>query len=205
MLIFWEQRLVFLATPKAGSTAIESALEPLSNLAVQRPAALKHTNFAAYRAFIAPWLTAVTGERFTTVALMREPLDWLRSWYRFKLRDDETDPDHAMKGVNFEAFARSYIEQGGPTADLISQVDFLTDGGARADVIFRYDDIHGFATFMEEQLDCVLSLPRLNVPPTADVALEAEAEALLRRLMERDTAFYRALPEAQKGVTRPEG
>ena len=35
MLIFWDQRLVFLATPKAGSTAVEVALEPLASLAVQ--------------------------------------------------------------------------------------------------------------------------------------------------------------------------
>ena len=30
MLVFWEQRLAFLATPKTGSTAIAAALEPLA-------------------------------------------------------------------------------------------------------------------------------------------------------------------------------
>ena len=33
MLVFWEQRLVFLATPKAGSTAVESALGEFSGVA----------------------------------------------------------------------------------------------------------------------------------------------------------------------------
>lgn len=48
MLIFWEPRLVFLATPKAGSTAVEAALEPLAAVAVQRPGAMKHTDIATY-------------------------------------------------------------------------------------------------------------------------------------------------------------
>ncbi len=95
VLIFWESRLVFLATPKAGSTAVEAALEGLANVAVQRPAALKHADLAHLSAsHIEPWLHSATGDHFTTVALMREPIDWLRSWYRFRLRDDDEDPDH---------------------------------------------------------------------------------------------------------------
>ena len=92
MLIFWEKRLVFLATPKAGSTAIEAALESLANVAVQRPSPLKHTDLRAYRQYIEPWLRHETGESFTTVALMREPISWLQSWYRFLLRDDIDAP-----------------------------------------------------------------------------------------------------------------
>jgi hypothetical protein len=113
MLIFWESRLVFLATPKAGSTAVEAALEALANVAVQRPAALKHADLATYQRHIAPWLHSATGDHFTTVALMREPLDWLRSWYRFRLRDDDEDPDHAMTGISFADFAAHYARPDG--------------------------------------------------------------------------------------------
>ena len=108
MLIFWESRLVFLATPKAGSTAVEAALEGLANVAVQRPAALKHADLRTYRQHIEPWLHSVTGDRFTTVALMREPVGWLRSWYRFRLRDDDEDPEHPMTGISFAQFADAY-------------------------------------------------------------------------------------------------
>ncbi len=37
MLVFWDQRLVVLATPKTGSSAIQTALESLAVLAIQRP------------------------------------------------------------------------------------------------------------------------------------------------------------------------
>ncbi len=203
MLIFWEKRLVFLATPKAGSTAVESALEPLANVAVQRPAALKHTDLANYRSHIEPWLHAVTGDRFTTVALMREPIGWLRSWYRFRLRDDIDDPDHAMTGVSFPDFARGYADRdSGDFRGIGTQADFLThhyvchagDPAAdRVDRIFRYEDIDSFTHFLEDRLDCAISLPRVNVPPAVDVTLDGTQERDLRQFMQRDIALYDSL------------
>ncbi|UXU75248.1 MULTISPECIES: hypothetical protein [unclassified Paracoccus (in: a-proteobacteria)] len=194
MLIFWDRRLVFLATPKAGSTAIETALEPLANLAVQRPEALKHTDLLRYRQHIEPWLHSVTGDRFTTVALMREPIDWLRSWYRFRLRDDVEDPDHAMVGVSFADFVRHYADpRGMPAARVGTQGAFLTHGSDRVDRIFRYEDIDRFTHFLEDTLDCAISLPRVNVPPAVDVSLPKDQEELLRRMLAPDIELYQTL------------
>ena len=194
MLIFWDRRLVFLATPKAGSTAIETALEPLASLAVSRPAQLKHTDLDHYRRHIAPWLHSVTGDRFVTIALMREPLDWLRSWYRFRLRDDNDAVEHEMTGLDFAGFARAYVDpQGAALARVGSQVDFLTAGEDRVDRIFRYEDIDSFTHFLEDRLDCAISLPRVNVPPAVDVTLSPAHEAELRQLMARDFQLYQSL------------
>lgn len=194
MLIFWESRLVFLATPKAGSTAIEAALEGLANVAVQRPAALKHADLRTYRRHIEPWLHSATGDRFTTVALMREPIGWLRSWYRFRLRDDDEDPDHAMTGVSFAEFAAAYARADGLAAAHVgTQSDFLTDADDRVDRIFRYEDMETFTHFLEDQLDCALSLPRVNVPPAVDVSLSGDQEALLHKVMEGDLRLYHSL------------
>lgn len=194
MLIFWESRLVFLATPKAGSTAVEAALEGLANVAVQRPAALKHADLRTYRRHIEPWLHSATGDRFTTVALMREPIGWLRSWYRFRLRDDDEDPDHAMTGVSFAEFAAAYARADGLAAAHVgTQSDFLTDADDRVDRIFRYEDMETFTHFLEDQLDCALSLPRVNVPPAVDVSLSGDQEALLHKVMEVDLRLYHSL------------
>lgn len=194
MLIFWDHRLVFLATPKAGSTAVELALESLASAAIQRPAALKHTDIAAYRRHVGPWLHAQTGEEFATVALMREPVEWLRSWYRFRQRDDHDDPLHPMEGVSFARFARDYAAPGGPEALAIgSQSRFLTDDAGRVDRIFRYEQMEAFVEFLEDRLDCAIELPRINVPPAVDVHLPAEDETLLRARMSADLALYRAI------------
>ena len=194
MLIFWEQRLVFLATPKAGSTAVEMALESLAAATLQRPAALKHTDVGTFRRHVGPWLTAQTGEQFTTVALMREPVDWLRSWYRFRLRDDHDDPQHPMDGVSFARFARDYATQGGPARMGIgSQSGFLTDGAAHADCIFRYEQMQDFVDFLETRLDCAIELPRINVPPSVDVDLPPADEDDLREAMAEDIRLYEGI------------
>ncbi|MFV0301009.1 MAG: hypothetical protein ACK5IP_09060 [Paracoccus sp. (in: a-proteobacteria)] len=194
MLIFWQHKLVFLATPKAGSTAVESALEPLAAVAVQRPAELKHVDIAGFRNHVQPWLESTAGGAFTTVALMREPVEWLRSWYRFKLRDDHDDPDHRMEGVSFAQFARNYAAPGGPERlDMEGQARFLTHGGRPVDRIFRYEEIDRFVEFLEDQLDCAISLPRVNVPPSVDVGLGAAEEKALRAAMKEDLALYRTL------------
>ena len=196
MLIFWDQRLVFLATPKTGSTAVEVALESLASVSMQRPAALKHLPARDYSAHFGPLLHSSAGGRFTTVALMREPLDWLRSWYRFLQRDDSESPDHPMRGRSFDTFAADYAaENCPPHARIAGQAEFLCDaqGAPLVDRIFRYEDISAFVHFLEDQLDCALTLPRVNVPPAADVALSAKSEAALRARMAADFALYTTL------------
>lgn len=196
MLIFWDQRLVFLATPKAGSSAVEAALESLAAVTMPRPAPLKHMTASAFRTHLAPYLESVTGTRFTTVALMREPISWLRSWYRFRLRDDFEDPTHPMQGRSFEAFIHDYMAQTPPAhARLGTQGDYLlgTDGRPAIDQIFRYENIEGFVHFLEDRLDCAITLPRVNVPPAVDVALSPSTEVQLRSVLERDFTLYNRL------------
>jgi len=196
MLIFWEQRLVFLATPKAGSSAVEAALEPLASAAIQRPAPLKHMNAQDFRTHLLPYLQAQTGEIFETVALMREPIGWLRSWYRFRLRDDFDDPDHSMRGRSFEDFARDYMVDPRPAyADIGSQSAILADAAGRplVDRIFRYEGMESFVHFLEDRLDCAITLPRVNVPPAVDVQLSNGTEALLQQAMAQDFSLYNAL------------
>lgn len=194
MLFFWEKRLVFLATPKAGSTAIEAALEPLASLAVLRPPALKHTDLATFHDHVAPWLKSVTAEPFATVAVMREPVEWLRSWYRFRIRDDIEDPLHEMSGVTFPDFVRAYMsDDGRMRARIGTQSGFLRHAGRTVDHIFRYEEMEHFTEFMEERLDCALHLPRVNVPPSVDVTLEPALEQRLRDDLAEDARLYESL------------
>ncbi|MBM3605646.1 MAG: sulfotransferase family protein [Alphaproteobacteria bacterium] len=194
MLIFWDQRLVFLATPKAGSSAIEMALESLASVALQRPATLKHTDIGTYNRHLGPWLAAQTGEVFTTVALMREPVDWLRSWYRFKLRDDGDLSRDTLDGLGFADFTAAYCAAKGPgKLGVGTQSDFLTNGPERVDQIFRYERIDDFVDFLEGRLDCVIELPRINVPPSVDVHLDPAAEQQLRAAMANDLDLYQNL------------
>jgi hypothetical protein len=195
MLVFWEQRLAFLATPKTGSTAIAAALESLAAVSVQRPPLLKHTTVHRYRRFIGPFLEAASKDSFTLVALMREPTDWLGSWYRFRQRD-ETEAAKSTKDMSFDDFVRAWCQDPRPDfADVGSQGKFLRPRQAvGVDRLFRYEEIGTFVHFLEDRLNCEIHLPRLNVSPPGTLELSAETEGLLRAAAAEDFELYATLP-----------
>lgn len=195
MLVFWEQRLVFLATPKTGSTAIASSLESLAAVSVQRPPVLKHTTVQRYRRFFGPYLEAASKADWTVVALMREPRDWLGSWYRFRGREDQTDPEKSTAGKSFDDFVRAWCSDPRPAfADVGSQARFLKPRqGQGVDRLFRYEDIDSFVHFLEDRLDCEIILPRVNVSPSRATELTPQTEALLHEVAAEDFALYASL------------
>lgn len=195
MLVFWKERLVYLATPKTGSTAIEAALAPLAGVVIQRPPVLKHTNVRSYWQNFAPFIEKAAGEGFTVVAMMRDPMDWLGSWYRYRQRDGMPRPENSTKGLSFDEFVDAYLlKKRPPYADVGRQGAFLAPDGARgADRIFRYENIDGFVDFLEDRLDCEIMLPRLNVSPPGSTVLAAGTEARLRAAMAEDFALHAGL------------
>ena len=194
MLVFWRQGLVFLATPKTASTAIETALSPLAAVIVMRPPQLKHTNAQKYQRQMAPFLGDAKGTGFVTTALMREPLDWLGSWYRYRQRDDEV-PEKSTRDISFAAFVLAYCQPEQPEfAKVGSQVTFLTPAGFRpVDHIFRYERMDLFVRFLEKRLNTKISLPVVNVSPQGEVQLSPSVETQLRQHRAADFALYDSL------------
>lgn len=192
MLVFWKQRLVILATPKTGTTAIETALESLASVVIQHPPQLKHTPVRRYRRFLAPYLKSAANEDFTVVAMMREPVDWLGSWYRYRTREAIIDTARSTAAMSFDDFVQGYLERPQPEyADIGSQSIFLQGGdGPGVDRIFRYEDIGTLIAFLEDRLNCEIILPRLNVSPAGSTTLSPATEARLRADCAADFALY---------------
>lgn len=195
MLIFWDQRLALLATPKTGTTAIAAALESLADVSIQRPPELKHTPARRFRRFLAPFLEQVANEPFTLVGVMREPRDWLSSWYRYRQRDGMVNKRNSTKGITFDDFVQAYCADKPPAfAAVGSQATFLrppnTEG---ADLLFRHDKIADLVCFLEDRLNFEIVLPKLNVSPLRPTALSPETEALLHRFAARDFDLYAGL------------
>jgi hypothetical protein len=194
MLVFWDQRLAFLATPKTGSTAIATALDSLAAVSVQRPPLLKHTTVYRYRRFIGPYLEAASKDTFTLVALMREPRDWLGSWYRYRQREG-TEPARSTRDMTFDAFVRAWcLDERPEFADVGSQAKFLRPRqGVGVDRLFRYEEIDTFVHFLEDRLGCEIILPRVNVSPFGATELAPETLALLQKVAADDYALYETL------------
>ena len=199
MLVFWRQHLVFLATPKTASTAIESALGALAEVAVQQPAALKHTDVATFRRHLGPYLAQASGHEFSTLALMREPKGWLSSWYRTRQRDEESDAT-STRDVTFDEFVRAWCRQDPPAfARVGAQSHFLAPAlERRADHVFRYESLGDFVRFLEDRLDFEIHLPRMNVSPGAETLLSGESMDLLRDKGRAEFLLYESLANPPK-------
>lgn len=196
MLVFWRQGLVFLATPKTASTSIETALGPMAAVVVTRPPQLKHTNAQKYQRQVAPFLGDAKGEKFVTCALMREPVDWLGSWYRYRQRPEET-PEKTTRGKSFDDFVLAYCRADQPEfANVGAQANFLTPEGFRpVDYIFRYENMARFVAFLEKRLGIPVALPVENVSPRTGTPLSPTVEATLRAHAHRDFALYATLKD----------
>jgi hypothetical protein len=199
MLIFWKQRLVILSVPKTGSTALEMALAEQASVVVQRPPEMKHTPAYRYQRFLKPYLqNTAHGAPFTAVALMREPVDWLASWYRFRQRADLDGTARSTRGMAFADFARAYMTDPRPeVADVGGQARFLSgmDGAPLGvDRVFRYEDMEGFVAWLQDRLGMTITLPRVNVSPPAPADLPAPVAASLRAWLAPEYAIYAALP-----------
>jgi hypothetical protein len=194
MLVFWRQGLVFLATPKTGSTAIESVLAPHAAVVITRPPQLKHANMQKYQRQLAPFLGDPGLEKLSTCALMREPLDWLGSWYRYRQRPEEV-PDKSTLGMSFDEFVLAWCRKDQPECARVgAQATFLTPEGLRpVDHIFRYEDMPAFLRFLERRLGMPVVLPVENVSPEAELSLSADVAARLKTHAARDFALYASL------------
>ena len=104
MLIGLRHRFIFVANTKSASTAIERALEAYAELHHRGNPARKHITLARTLEeyadlFARPGMGAQTFFKF---GVMREPMDWITSWFRYRKRKGARNP--LPPEMSFEEF-----------------------------------------------------------------------------------------------------
>lgn len=193
MLVFWKARLVLLAVPKTGSSAYERALAPHAAMSVLDPPELKHAPVYRYNRFFRPMFEKMGVEHMELMAVIREPISWLGSWYRYRQRGFLEGRPTSTRGISFDAFVDAYARgERPPYANVGSQAKFVEPRPNGTDVtqLFRYENQAGIIGFLEDRLGVTLDLPRENVSPRADLALSPATEAKLRRKCAADFEIW---------------
>jgi hypothetical protein len=183
MLVFWKENLVLMAVPKTGSTALEGALAPRASLVLRDPPELKHAPCYRYKRFLKPLFKQVGGENPELMAIVRNPIDWLGSWYRYRTRDDLVGHENSTREISFDAFVLEYCKGSpAPFANVGSQNKFLriNDGQIGADHLFRYEQWDQVISYLEDRLEMTITLKQKNVSPKIDLQISAATEAKLR-------------------------
>lgn len=202
MLVFWDEALVFLAVPKTGTTALQVALTGSASVVFRKTPKLKHVTATTYRTNVLPLLGKFGHRNFETIAVIREPISWLGSWYRYRQRDAIKGTSRSTQGISFDDFVQAAVLAEPPGfAAVGSQARFLTDedGNLAVTHLFRYERMDDLVAFLEQRLNIALSLPRLNVSPAAGLTLTATTEARLRNLHAAEFALWDQVPALLRG------
>ena len=197
MLVFFKERLAFLSVPKTGTTAYEAALAPRADMVISEPPMLKHAPVYRYNRFIRPMFEKVCGVEMELMAVMREPVSWLGSWYRYRQRPFMEGKPNSTHNVTFDEFVLAYMRGNKPGfADVGSQYQFMKTqpNGTGITHHFRYEDQPRLQAFLEDRLEIALTLTRENVSPKIPLTLSPEVEQRFRRKCAEEFALYDSIP-----------
>jgi len=197
MLVFYKERLVLLAVPKTGTTALQTALRDRADIIVSDPPELKHAPVYRYNRFFRPMFEKVCNAHMETVAIMREPISWLGSWYRYRRRPFMKGKSNATFNVSFDDFVQAYLRGDQPDfAKVGSQAKFLEPrpNGTRVTHLFRYENPEPLAGFLAERLGEMPELKRENASPEMALELSEATEKKYRRKCAEEFALYQEIP-----------
>jgi hypothetical protein len=196
MLLAPRHGFVFLAIPKTGTSAIETAFRPYAQIAPQGIPAIKHTRYAEFQRFLQPFLAAkgFPRESYEVVCAFREPIDWLSSLWRYRSREKLTDPSNPRNhnftgGIPFEQFAREYME-GGDQGMRQSKYLRARRGHDEVDRIFRYERLDLLVDFLCEKIGKDVGVELKNVSPERSFSLSEECEHELREFFQPEYRIY---------------
>ena len=197
MHIFFKQNLAMLAVPKTGTTALEAALRSKADIVFR--GRQKHMSAAGFDKNCAPFLRkayALTPER---LAVMRDPLDHLRSWYKYRTRAALRDSPKSTAGMSFEAFVQDALtDPRRPHVNVGTQYKFLTlkDGRLPLHHLFAYEQMTVLLAFLEARFGRPIVLKQANASPAINTELSPETEARFRRARAEDYALYSRIQDA---------
>lgn len=197
MLVFFKEKLAFLSVPKTGTTAWQSALRDRADMVISDPPLLKHAPVYRYNRFLRPMFLKVCDTELELLAVMREPIDWLGSWYRFRQRPFMTGKPNSTHGISFDEFVLAYMKGKRPGfAEVGNQMKFLErqPNGVGVSHLFRYDDQPKLIKFLEERLEHKITLPHENVSPSIELNLSDDVEQRFRRKFAEEFSFFDAIP-----------
>ena len=193
MIMFWKARLVMLAVPKTGTQAYEAALGAQADMVIRHPPGAKHVTAQGFRRKVLPFVDPDRRQRLETLAVIREPIDWLGSWYRYRSRPQLDGQPQSTAGLSFDDFVEAYLAPAPPAfARVGSQARFTSNkaGKVIVDHLFAYEDQAALRSFLQDRLGVEIAPPERNVSPPGKLSLDPDIEARLREVFAPDFTLH---------------
>lgn len=164
MLISIKKRFIFIANTKTASTSLSKALRPYAEIERQGTPARKHASMAAvldlYQFLFD--LPALAPDTFFRFGVIRDPLEWIHSWFRYRQRAKGGQP--IAKNITFEEFWRqrdwNIIKNGSPNLQSYRFTD--KDFKPLVDYLIPYDQLAEHFQIICETMGIETNLEKLN-------------------------------------------
>ncbi len=192
MLVSIEKKIAFLAMTKTASTSIEAALSPYCDIAFYNNPRVKHIPWRRYNRFVTPYLNRMGFSDIETTCLFREPVSWLFSWYRYRARPEVLGKGQSTDGITFDYFVKAYIE-GGPESPRIGRPSHFVcnpKGEVSIDHLFRFENMNGFQSFIENRFDKKFTFERVNTSPQKEFSLSAKLQSSIEGFLAPEYEIY---------------
>jgi len=194
--------------PKCASTSIEIAINRFCNVHYSGNPKLKHINAEVFTKSILPvHQKLVPSAHIESICLMRDPLSWIESWYRYRSRDalkNPSNPNHKnyTGNISYDEFIMEYISGGKRKsyADLLCQFDFLSIGNNQlgVDNIIPMNRIDLFEDFISDKLGSKFTVPHINSSPKKDLYLDSDLKERLQKYFSKDIILYKFIEDNEK-------
>ena len=164
MLISISKRFLFIANSKTASTSLSKALRPYAEIERQGSPDRKHVSMGAvldHYKFLFE-LPPFAPDTFFRFGVIRDPLDWIHSWYRYRQRAKGTRL--IASTTTFEDFWRrrdwNIIKNGSPNLQIYKFTD--KDFKPLVDYLIPYDQLAEHFQLICDTMGIETNLERLN-------------------------------------------
>jgi hypothetical protein len=150
----------------------------------------------AFCAQCSPMFTNVCDVELELLAVMREPISWLGSWWRYRQRPFMKGKPNSTQGISFDDFVLAYLKGKKPGfADVGAQSKFMETqpNGTGITHLFKYEDQAKLQQFLTDRLNVTFDLKQENVSPTIAQTLSAYVEARFRRKCAAEFELYESI------------
>jgi len=209
---------LFIANKKVASTTIQNLLYPYADVVYYRPRRGKHLSLAQARQQMDAW-GVKEPEACFSYGVVRDPVDWLESWYKFRQRQGLKRKGHPSRARSIppDCGLLDFAEEAVADCSVLfarvgNQADYFKNesGVIDIDYLARYDnivsDLQPLMALPGLAPLALLSHQRYNESPTrADVSnIDRELRNRVNQKFAEDTELfsalargkYRSLPEA---------
>lgn len=161
MLIFDDIKLVYLANPKTGTTSFEHAFEKFAN-AEESQRLAKHAPFRRFKRKFPDM-----AKEYEVVTCLRDPLETLYSWYRYRARVTIRGQSRSTYGMTFEEFFAEWCKPDpAPYAGMNGSVSFVLNKKGKVVKrlkIFKYGASNGLHEYVAGKMGIVVPDLQKNV------------------------------------------